>query len=271
MAVQPFYAIGTATVTNGSAIVTGTGTAWSIGVVNGGEFSLQGFSIPIASVNSNNSLTLAYPWPHGSVTAPYAISLGNAGAASAIAANERLAQFVAAMSEISPFARQLFDDADAAAARATLGAAAPLGYVPVQQGTGVGQGGSTVKVGWKTNNLGLTVDTSDLGNFWGDWVAAASNTANGYQRFPNGLFLQWGMSAQTPADYVQTFPIAFPNACLSVVACTNFDGMAGDAFIGVAATQVTASQFVIRKRVIQGGSVTSVNYEYPITWLAVGY
>tara|TARA_R100000365_G_C2739490_1_gene68292 strand:+ start:117 stop:1451 length:1335 start_codon:yes stop_codon:yes gene_type:complete len=122
MAVQPFYATGTATVTNGSATVTGTGTAWSIGVVNGGEFSLGGYSVPIAVVDSNTGLTLAYPWPQATATGPYAISLGNAGAASAIEANKRLADFVAAMSEISPYARTLFDDAGADEVLATLGA-----------------------------------------------------------------------------------------------------------------------------------------------------
>ncbi|MEH6721065.1 MAG: hypothetical protein V7704_19470, partial [Aurantimonas endophytica] len=70
MAVQPFYATGTATVTSGSATVTGTGTAWTIGVVNGGIFSRNGFSIPITSIGSNTSLTLAYPWPGTTGTGP---------------------------------------------------------------------------------------------------------------------------------------------------------------------------------------------------------
>ncbi|MBB4000980.1 hypothetical protein [Aurantimonas endophytica] len=120
MAVQPLYATGTATVTSGSATVTGTGTAWTIGVVNGGIFSRNGFSIPIASIESNTSLTLAYPWPSGTSTGAYAISLGNSGAASAITANARLAELVAQLSEVSPFVRTLFDDADAEAVRASL-------------------------------------------------------------------------------------------------------------------------------------------------------
>ena len=41
-----------------------------------------------------------------------------------------------------------------------------LGYVPVQQGTGVGQLGNLVKLGWSGTNMKLTVDTGDLGNLW---------------------------------------------------------------------------------------------------------
>ena len=42
--------------------------------------------------------------------------------------------------------------------------------------------------------------------------------SNGYQKFPSGLIIQWGQTAQyTDAlqrDYgIQTFPVAFPNAC----------------------------------------------------------
>ncbi|MBB4001606.1 hypothetical protein [Aurantimonas endophytica] len=121
MPVQPFYATGTATVTSGSETVTGTGTAWAIQVINGGEFSRQGLSIPIVAINSNTSLTLAYPWPGATSTGAYAISLGNAASASAIEANKRLAELVAQLADISPFVRSLFDDADAAAVRASLG------------------------------------------------------------------------------------------------------------------------------------------------------
>jgi hypothetical protein len=121
MPVQPFYATGTATVTSDSATVAGTGTAWSIQVINGGEFSRQGLSIPIIAINSNTSLTLAYPWPGATSTGAYAISLGNAASASAITANARLAELVAQMSEISPFVRSLFDDATAEEVRTSLG------------------------------------------------------------------------------------------------------------------------------------------------------
>jgi hypothetical protein len=42
----------------------------------------------------------------------------------------------------------------------------------------------------------------------------ASFTANGYQKLPGGLIMQWG----TTTDGITTtsFPIAFPNACLNV-------------------------------------------------------
>lgn len=55
---------------------------------------------------------------------------------------------------------------------------------------------------------------------------AISLTANGYIAFPSwlgGLIVQWGTGLYV-ADTPVTFPIAFPSACLTLVACgTNYD------------------------------------------------
>lgn len=50
---------------------------------------------------------------------------------------------------------------------------ASLGYTPVQQGTGVGQTGNAVKIGWSgAAKLKATVDNGDLGNIaFEDWVS----------------------------------------------------------------------------------------------------
>lgn len=59
------YVTGTVSVTNGSAVVTGAGTAWTTAVVNGGLFGLDGSDgnpIPILSIDSDTQLTLAKPW-----------------------------------------------------------------------------------------------------------------------------------------------------------------------------------------------------------------
>lgn len=54
---------------------------------------------------------------------------------------------------------------------------ARLGFVPVQQGTGVGQLADLVKLGWKVNGkLGLTIDVTDLGNVALEpWATAADS------------------------------------------------------------------------------------------------
>lgn len=45
----------------------------------------------------------------------------------------------------------------------------------------------------------------------------ASKTANGYQRLPGGLILQWGsFTASASADVAVTLPIAFPTATLTL-------------------------------------------------------
>jgi hypothetical protein len=41
-----------------------------------------------------------------------------------------------------------------------------LGYTPVQQGTGVGQSGNPIKIGWSGTHIKATVDSQDMGNLW---------------------------------------------------------------------------------------------------------
>lgn len=70
--------------------------------------------------------------------------------------------------------------------------AATLGYTPVRQGTGVGQLGNTVIVGWSGSRLKATVDVTDLGNFvFDDNVCAKSDDGNGnkYYKFPDGTLI----------------------------------------------------------------------------------
>ncbi|ASP51702.1 hypothetical protein ACVMB3_000244 [Sinorhizobium meliloti] len=59
------YITGTVSVTAGSAVVTGSGTAWATALIAGGLFGLDssnGNPVPILSVDSNTQLTLAKPW-----------------------------------------------------------------------------------------------------------------------------------------------------------------------------------------------------------------
>ncbi|WP_265518976.1 hypothetical protein [Nitratireductor luteus] len=96
------YATGTVSVTAGSAIVTGDGTAWDLFLITGGLFSSQGISIPILQVNSDTELVLGYNWPGTTDTGRiYAIDRQSAAAASAIEANDRLAQIVKRLEALS--------------------------------------------------------------------------------------------------------------------------------------------------------------------------
>lgn len=59
------YVTGTVSVTAGSAVVTGSGTAWATALIAGGLFGLDssnGNPVPILSIDSNTQLTLAKPW-----------------------------------------------------------------------------------------------------------------------------------------------------------------------------------------------------------------
>ncbi len=90
-----FYTTGTVTVQNGSAVVTGTGTGWETALIDGGVVFVGGGSYPIYSVESETSLTLAYPFVGVSGAGlPYAIDRQRAAATSNIQMNDRLAQII---------------------------------------------------------------------------------------------------------------------------------------------------------------------------------
>lgn len=73
---QGYYETGTASVTQGQSVVTGQGTAWSQIVRPADDFGKHvGMPIPIASVDSDTQITLAYPWPGPTqAAAPYRVT-----------------------------------------------------------------------------------------------------------------------------------------------------------------------------------------------------
>jgi hypothetical protein len=87
---------------------------------------------------------------------------------------------------------------------------------------------------------GDSVGNNGYPPYWREWNATVSNSqggwsnwfpfsivgkigngslfaANGYQKFPGGMILQWGTIPGTQGFNTVTFPIVFPNACLRVM------------------------------------------------------
>jgi len=148
------YVTGTVSVTAGSAVVTGTGTAWATALIAGGLFGLDssnGNPVPILSVDSDTQIALAKPWRgttaagqgywivrdtaylqqqtvNAQALSTYIQRLDNAtltALAGLTPAADKFAFFTGAASGaltgLSAFARTLLDDANAAAFYATLG------------------------------------------------------------------------------------------------------------------------------------------------------
>lgn len=61
----------------------------------------------------------------------------------------------------------------------------------------------------------IITDGTAMLPFDGDF--AASLASNGWQKFPSGLILQWGLATATTAGSLVTYPIAFPNATFAVI------------------------------------------------------
>lgn len=98
------------------------------------------------------------------------------------------------------------------------------------------------------------------------FTAGASKTQYGYQKFPSGVIMQWGMSGENVANV--TFPIAFPTAC-ATVQITRGGGIAanstGSAGVGASViTSMSNTGFSVDS-VIQSTDKSLVYY------LAIGY
>ncbi|MBB5046798.1 hypothetical protein HNR60_001546 [Rhodopseudomonas rhenobacensis] len=168
------------------------------------------------------------------------------------------------------FGRSLLTQADAAAARGTLGAQAALGFTPAQQGTGVGQNPSSiVKIGWGSGSVRATVDSTDFGKVWTDHDTVASFGTSGYQKLPSGLIIQWGTMGGS--DTANNFPMAFPNFCFSVVASIGSNvGIEGTQSLSIAVEGINPVGFTARARYVNNGGVVGYASQ-PGRYIAMGY
>lgn len=101
-------------------------------------------------------------------------------------------------------------------------------------------------------------------------ASTRSYSANGYQKFPGGLIIQWGAlpSYGGAADMVVTFPVAFPVACQSVVATSIFPVNDSQLFV-VNAVNISRTQFSAYRRKVVAGTVSQEPGQF--NWIAIGY
>ena len=92
-----------------------------------------------------------------------------------------------------------------------------------------------------------------------------SHAANGYQKLPNGLIIQWGSNV---TSFV-SFPVTFPNACLAVTASSQRSLGAAEA-VSVACSSIGATGFALNARYITSGAVAT-DAANGCGWIAVGY
>lgn len=96
-----------------------------------------------------------------------------------------------------------------------------------------------------------------------DWTKDTS--ASGYTKLPNGIYIQWGVTGATTTGNTATvtFPAAFPNGCLQVVAgIVNNSGVATSATGQVGSGGYSTSGCSIYNRTSETQTMN---------WIAVGY
>lgn len=102
-------------------------------------------------------------------------------------------------------------------------------------------------------------------------IGASSLTANGYQKLPSGLIIQWGTVNITPAgnggSATLTLPIAFPNAGLCAVANYKASAVITGGFFCYT-TFPSASQLTVVADVPSADGPTT---SQPFFWIAIGY
>lgn len=209
MALPTTYSTGTATINANETTVTGQGTTWlTSGLQAGDLFWAGGLTARISAVNSNTSLTLAFPWPGASRSAQVyevrftpdatrvlasaravldAIGGGNLASIGGLqTAADKLAYFagagVAALTDLTPHGR------------AVLGLTGGAGkYI---RSTGAGTAamsdivGQTFQSGGKPT--GSLVERGSSGN--GEWV-----------RLADGTQICWIIIDKTSEDWTQSY------------------------------------------------------------------
>ena len=80
-----------------------------------------------------------------------------------------------------------------------------------------GAGGTVTSVTIPANTTAVFFWTGGAWNVAVHGAGTSNQSANGYQKLPSGLLIQWGIFlASASADVAVTFPVAFPNAVFSL-------------------------------------------------------
>lgn len=298
---------GTITLTQNSAAIAGTLTGWQTAGIQGGIIYPEaqgGNPLPLLSVTSDVAATAAVKWKGASGTYPYALVKDTAYLKTVDAIHTKLLEVVtdldtpsigalAAITStlgagkvprglsantmewftVSDFIKALLDKTDGAGARNAIGAQATLGFTPVQQGTGFGQGGNLVKMGLSNDGnvrLKATVDTTDFGTVWTDYNAARS-IPGGYQKLPSGLIIQWGrFIAETALDMAVNFPIAF-NTIAGVLVNHVSAGLPSTSAVSSWVGSLNSTGFTATTRVLGNGGSVGGPAGQQLSWIALGY
>ncbi len=245
-AIEPYYRVGTATLTNGQKAVTGQGTQWLANVVKGDQiYDANGLAVGfVDTVNSNTSITLLDNWGGTTQAAGkytiYRVSDsvrveqfsqrllnlllgGNLSAeGDLVGAADRLSYYTGpgakALTPLTSFARTLLDDANAAAFWVSLGATAPPD-VAFRRGNVLGP-----------VSLAGGVPTGAL-------IEYGTNANGSYMRFADGTQICWlsgsvdgtGWSAVAWGAYKDAGSFSLP---ASFVGAPSVVGLAHDVNIG---------------------------------------
>lgn len=126
----------------------------------------------------------------------------------------------------------------------------------------------TANLGSVLSELSSTVKQGDFGKYLG---------ANGYQKLPGGLIIQWGSSAtwiNSSSYQMDTlFPIAFPNSCVSVTASIGINSADYDTDVSYRTSRqdVSVSNPTLTGFKAQVVALDNLANSRRFQWIAIGY
>lgn len=93
--------------------------------------------------------------------------------------------------------------------------------------------------------------------------------ANGYQKLPGGLIIQWGITTNIPLDtrFTVTFPLSFPNSCFTAVCNYQAGASYTNHSQSYGVVNITKNNFQIENQTM----LSTATATFPAVWFAIGY